>query len=289
MDAMGIDYNVLFPSPLLMLGQHPLAEIEVAIARAYNRWLVEKVLVAEKRIMSLLYLPFNDPEASLKVVEDFGDKPGVRGFMVTAVHFKPVHDKAYMKLYRALEERGLALAFHASYLWDTETSVRQMNRFLSVHALTFPYYLMMHLTNWIVNGLPELFPKLRVAWIEGGIAFLPFLMMRLDHEYLMRISEAPLLKRLPSDYMREMYYTSQPLETPPKSRHMIEPIFKMINADTQMMFASDYPHWDFDVPGQIFDLPFLDDHAKRNILGLNACRFLGVDPATLPLVKPKIA
>ena len=189
MDAMGIDYNVLFPSPLLMLGQHPLAEIEVAIARAYNRWLVEKVLVAEKRIMSLLYLPFNDPEASLKVVEDFGDKPGVRGFMVTAVHFKPVHDKAYMKLYRALEERGLALAFHASYLWDAEASVRQMNRFLSVHALTFPYYLMMHLTNWIINGLPELFPRLRVAWIEGGIAFLPFLMMRLDHEYLMRISE----------------------------------------------------------------------------------------------------
>ena len=287
MDAMGIDYNILFPSPMLMLGQHPLPDIEVAMARAYNRWLCDHVLAVEPRIMSLLYLPFNDPEASLKIVEEFGDKPGVKGFMVVAIHFKPVHDKAYMKLYAALEERGLALAFHASYCWDADTSTRQMNRFLSVHALTFPYYLMVHLTNWLVNGLPELFPKLRVAWIEGGIAYLPFIMMRLDHEYMMRVSEAPLLKRLPSDYMREMFYTSQPLEMPASSKHMIEPIFKMINADTQMMFSSDYPHWDFDVPRQIFDLPFLSAEARRNILGLNACNYLAIDPKSLPLAKSK--
>ena len=37
-------------------------------------------------------------------------------------------------------------------------------------------------------------------------------MQRLDNEYMMRTSEAPTLKRMPSDYMREMYYTSQPME-----------------------------------------------------------------------------
>ena len=288
MDAMGIDYNVLFPSPMLNLGQLPLAEIEVAMSWAYNRWLVERVLGEEPRMMGLLYLPFNDPDACLKMVEAFGDRPGVKGFMVVAVHFKPVHDRAYMKLYRAIEERGLALAFHASYCWDGDASARQLNRFLSVHALTFPYYLMIHLTNWIVNGLPELFPDLRVAWIEGGIAYLTFILLRLDHEYMMRTSEAPLLKKLPSEYMRDMFFTSQPLEISANPR-LLEPIFEMISAKSQMLFSSDYPHWDFDVPSRIFDLPFLDEEARRNILGLNACRYLGIDPLSLPLAKPKAA
>ena len=71
---------------------------------------------------------------------------------------------------------------------------------------------MVHLTNWIINGIPERFPKLKVMWIESGLAWLPFMMQRLDDEYMMRPIDAPLLKRLPSEYMREMYYTSQPIE-----------------------------------------------------------------------------
>ena len=53
----------------------------------------------------------------------------------------------------------------------------------------------------------ERFPKLPVIWIESGLAWVPFLMQRLDHEYMMRPSEAPLLKKKPSDYMRDMYYS----------------------------------------------------------------------------------
>ena len=147
---------------------------------------------------------------------------------------------------------------------------------------------MVHLTNWLINGMPELYPNLRVSWVEGGIAYLPFIMLRLDHEYMMRTSEAPLLKKLPSEYMRDMFFTSQPLEIPSNPKQL-KPIFEMINADTQMLFSSDYPHWDFDVPSRIFDLPFLDEDARRNILGLNACRYLGLDPATLPLTKPEVA
>ena len=37
-------------------------------------------------------------------------------------------------------------------------------------------------------------------------------MQRLDNEYMRRVSEAPLLKRRPSEYIREMYFSSQPME-----------------------------------------------------------------------------
>ena len=56
MDAMGVDYACLFPTPMLFLGTHPQVEIEVAMARAYNSWLCETILEHEPRIRSLRIL-----------------------------------------------------------------------------------------------------------------------------------------------------------------------------------------------------------------------------------------
>ena len=141
---------------------------------------------------------------------------------------------------------------------------------------------MLHLTNWVINGMPERFPKLKTVWIESGLAWMPFLMQRLDNEFMMRTSDAPLLKRKPSDYMREMFFTSQPMEMV-DNRKALELTFKMINAETQLLYSSDYPHWDMDLPATIYDLPFLNEEAKRNILGGNAQRLFKLDPVYSPV------
>jgi len=269
MDSMGIHYQVIFPTPMLLLGMHPQAEVEVALGRAFNRWITEEVLPQEERIKGLVYLPFNDPEESYKVAREFADAPGVIGFTVTATRNRPVHDNAYMKLYAFLEEIGKPIAFHAGFHWG-DPSTLQLNRFISMHAITFVYYNLIHLTNWVINGLPERFPKLKVIWVESGLAWVPFIMQRLDHEFLMRPSEAPMLKRLPSEYIREMFFTSQPLERTDMA--LTKATFDAINANSQLLYSSDWPHWDFDLPSSITTLPFLDEAAKRNILGLNAAR-----------------
>lgn len=274
MEMMSIDYQILFPGLMLNLGLHPQPEFEVAVSRAYAKWLTEKVLPADPGLRTMLYLPFNDPAASLRLVEEYADAPGVVGFMVTATRYKPVHDNAYAPLYRALEERNQPIGFHAVFNRH-ERSFEQLNKFLSVHALGFTFTNMIHLTNWLVNGIPVRFPGLKVIWIESGLAWLPFLMQRLDHEWEMRSSEAPLLTKPPSEYMREMFYTSQPLERP-SDMNVLKTTFDMINAETQLLYSSDYPHWDFDVPSKIYDLPFLSDTARRNILGLNAARLFGL-------------
>ena len=274
MDAIGIDIAIMFPTPMLQLGLHPQVEVEVALARAYNRWLCEKVLADEPRIRSMLYLPFNDAEASFQIVQEFGRKKGVVGFMVTSARYRPVHHNSYMKTYALLEEMNLPLAFHAGYNWNDQTT-GMLNRFISVHALGFVFYNMVHLANWIINGLPERFPKLKVAWVESGLAWVPFMMQRFDNEYMMRSSEAPALKKLPSDYMRDMVFSSQPMEM--TDMGALETTFRMIKAETQLLSSSDYPHWDFDLPSTIYDLPFLDEKAKRNILGGNAMRLFGLD------------
>ncbi len=274
MDAMGTDVACMFPTPMLNLAACPRVEVEVALAFAYNRWLCETILAEEPRIRSMLYLPFHDPEACLRVVEEFGDKPGVIGFMVTATHYRGNFDNAYAKTYSAIQERGLPLAFHAAFSW-ADPGLGMTNRFIGVHALGFAWHNMLHMTNWVTNGMPERFPKLKTIWIESGLAWIPFLMQRLDNEFMMRTSDVPLLKRKPSDYMREMYYTTQPMEMV-NNREALELTFKMINAETQLVYASDYPHWDMDLPSTIYDLPFLSEQSKRNILGGNAQRLFNI-------------
>jgi hypothetical protein len=274
MDALGLDYQILFPTPMLTLGMTPQDEVEVALGGAFNKWMVENILPQDDRIKGLLYLPFNTPEACERMVEQYAPRPEIIGFTICSTRNKPVHHNSYMRLYALIEETGKPLAFHTGFNW-TDPSFSQLNRFLSMHALSFPHYNLIHLTNWVINGLPERFPKLKVVWVEAGIAWLAFLMQRLDHEFMMRSSEAPLLKRKPSDYMREMFYTSQPLER--SDLDLLEATMKAMNAETQMLYASDWPHWDFDPPGSITSLPFLDAQAKRNILGLNAARVFNLD------------
>jgi uncharacterized protein len=275
MDSMGVDVACVFPTPMLGLGLNPIVEVEVQYARAYNRWLTDHILAHEPRIVSMLYLPMNDPVAALKMVEEFSGKQGVIGFLVTTVRYKPLYNNVYMKLYRALEERGLPLAFHAATNWGDQ-SMNITNKFIATHALGFTWFNIVHMTNWVVNGIPERFPGLKSIWIESGLAWVPFLMQRLDNEYMMRSSETPTLKRKPSDYMREMFYTSQPMEMV-NNRTMLEETFKMINAENQLLYASDYPHWDMDLPSTIYDLPFLSQQAKRNILGENARKLFKLD------------
>ncbi len=275
MDSFQLDYMVLFPTPMLFLGMHPQPYMEVVLCNAYNRWLTEEILPGDPKLKAMVVIPFNTPEEACKTVERFGKCPGVIGFTVTSTRYKPVHSNEYMRLYRMIEETGKPLGFHAGYHWQ-DPSLATCNSFLGMHSLGFVWANMVHMTNWVLNGIPERFPGLKTVWIESGIAWVPFLMQRLDEQYLMRQSEAPLLKRMPSEYMNtNCFYTSQPLEK--GNMKAVECTFDMIKAETQLLFATDWPHFDFDSPRVIYDMPFLDEMQKRRILGLNAAELFGLE------------
>jgi predicted TIM-barrel fold metal-dependent hydrolase len=130
-------------------------------------------------------------------------------------------------------------------------------------------------TNLVVNGIPERFPDLKCIFIEAGIAWIPFIMLRLDSEYIYRSSDAPLLTKRPSEYIKNFYFTTQPME---HTRHTdyLQMAFSMFDAENQLLYASDYPHQDFELPSAIYDLPFLSETAKRKILGENALKLFGI-------------
>jgi predicted TIM-barrel fold metal-dependent hydrolase len=74
--------------------------------------------------------------------------------------------------------------------------------------------------------------------------------------------------------MRRMFYCSQPLERPDDPA-ALEVAFRAINAETQLVWGSNFPSHEFDVPSTIWDLPFLSEDTKKAILGGNAMRLFG--------------
>src|SRR4029453_9228520 len=72
MDALGLDYQIVFPTPMLRLGMHPQDDIEAGLGGAYNKWLGERILPDDERLKGLLYLPFNTPEACIEQVQKYG-------------------------------------------------------------------------------------------------------------------------------------------------------------------------------------------------------------------------
>jgi predicted TIM-barrel fold metal-dependent hydrolase len=272
-ESMGIDLQVVFPQPLLDIGLHPQPDIEVALTTAYTRWLVENTLLEDDRIKSLIPLPFVDPKASIAMVNEHADNPNVLGFMVTSQRHQGVHHNDYMPLYDLIQDTGKPIAFHAAPSYKDSWS-RSLNKFIALHAVTFVTCNIVHLTNWILNGIPERFPRLKSIWIESGVAWVPFVMQRLDHEFMMRQSDAPLLRKLPSEYIKDQYFSTQPMED--TDLLALEYTIRIMDGEKNLLYSSDWPHWDFDPPGRIASLPFLSEEGKRNILGENARRLFNL-------------
>ena len=274
MDAMGIDFSIIFPTPMLVLGTHPHSQTEVEMARAYNRWLTRDVLPQSDAVRTMLYLPISDPDACIEFIDEFGDHPNVVGFLITALRYQPLWENRFMKVFAALDERGLPLAFHSAPHWG-DKPFEQLNSFLGVHALGFPFYAMIQMTNILLNGVQERFPNLKFMFLEAGIAWLPFMIARMDNEYLMRMSDAPLLKKMPGDYIRDFYFSSQPLERIENEDHM-RTFLEMTNAENRLLYSSDYPHQDFDLPSVIIDMLGMSDAGKKRVLGTNAAELFGL-------------
>ena len=105
-----------------------------------------------------------------------------------------------------------------------------------------------HLVSLLTEGVFERFPNFKVVLVEGGVAWLPGLMWRLDQEWKALRSEVPWVRKLPSEYLRDhVRISSQPLERPANDKHLLS-MLEMMDAEHLLMFASDYPHWDWDEP-----------------------------------------
>jgi predicted TIM-barrel fold metal-dependent hydrolase len=87
--------------------------------------------------------------------------------------------------------------------------------------------------------------------------------------------EVPWLTHLPSEYVREhVRLTTQPLERPVRTGEL-RAVLESIGTD-MLLFATDYPHWDFDNP-EFLPLP---DKWAHDVLDANARAWYGLPART---------
>src|SRR5947209_1063138 len=126
----------------------------------------------------------------------------------------------------------------------------------------------------IFEGLFEQYRDLKVVLIESGFGWLPALGWRLDKHWERMRDDVPHVKRPPSEYIREHFWVStQPMEEAEDPEHVMDAM-KWIGFD-RILFASDYPHWDFDDPVLALP-PALTEEQRRMIYGDNAKKLYGL-------------
>jgi uncharacterized protein len=107
-----------------------------------------------------------------------------------------------------------------------------------------------HFVSILCHGIFERFPRARLAMVEGGLVPFVGFLWRLDTNWKSCRTEIPWCRRPPSEYVWEhVRFASQPLESPADAELLAPPIQGLRPWDT-LLYASDFPHWDFDEPEQ---------------------------------------
>lgn len=273
LDYHGIDIGVL--NPLQPSGQGDQNDaLSAAMTYAVNEWQLERWLKDEPRLRASVVVPYEDGEASAREIRRRAGDPRFVQVLLLSRTAEPLGRKRYWPIYEAACEAGLPVAFHAfGYSGWAMTNGGWPSFYIeevSEHATSCQA----QVTSLIVEGVFERFPTLKILMIECGFAWIPSLGWRLDKHWRKLKDEVPHLKRAPSEYLREHFYVStQPIDEPEQPEHLLD-VMSWIGWD-RILYASDYPHWDFDDPRTAFP-SFIPADRRRDIFGANARALYGI-------------
>jgi uncharacterized protein len=229
----------------------PEGEYGSAICSAINDVYVNDWLPADPRFRASLVVSPVDPELAVEEIHRLGDHPGLVQVLLPAATQLPLGKKLYHPIYRAATEHRLPIAIHPGYegagVSLLPTAAGQPGGYFEWHTALSSYY-HAQLLSLIAEGVFQKFPTLRFVFIEGGIAWLPPLLWRADKNWTALRSTVPWLDRPPSEVVYEhVRLTTQPVEEPDNREHFRQ-VMRMFPAEKMVMFSSDFPHWDGDVP-----------------------------------------
>ncbi|MDF2721552.1 MAG: amidohydrolase [Paenibacillus sp.] len=278
LEPYGIEYAILTGHTAINCSLHPDPDFGNVVASAYNDHLIEQWLKVDPRYKGSMVINFSDPDAAVKEIERVGGYPDIVQIMMCSGARIPFGQRHYHKIYEAAEHYGLPVAMHPGSegkgVAYPPTPAGYPTRYFEWHNI-LPVNFMGHVNSLVCEGVFVKFPKLKFVAVEGGIAWLPHLMWRMDKNYKALRDSVPWLTRLPSEYIKEhIRLTTQPIEEPANPEELVQ-IFNMIDASHTVMYASDYPHWDFDSPEAA--LPKMPREMKRRILADNALELYGLE------------
>jgi predicted TIM-barrel fold metal-dependent hydrolase len=267
MRAQHLDPNNVELGILNMISPHPGGiqnpDLSAALCAAINDWQIAEWTSKEKRLRASVMVPYEQPVAAAAEIDRRAGDRSFAQILLLSRTAEPLGQRRYWPIYEAAVRAGLPIGIHAFGYGGAPLTSSGWPSFYIEEMVGHAPCCQSVLTSMVIEGVFERFPSLRVIMVEAGFAWLPSLVWRLDKTWKRLKAETPELSRLPSEYIREhVWLTTQPMEEPERRSHLLD-VIEWIGWD-RLLFATDYPHWDYDDPAQC--LPVRLDPEQRSRL-----------------------
>jgi hypothetical protein len=288
MDAVGIEAAALYPTAMLAFGRLPYPDYAIVTSRAYNDWLAETYLAFSPRFKGMCLVPLQEPEAAVEELRRCVTELGMRGAMLPVdLVTGSLGAKHYYPLYQEADRLGCALAVHGGC--HAGLGMDDFRSFAPVHALGHPITLLTAFAAVVFDGLLDKFPRVRWAFLEGGVAWVLTALERFQGSYeaftphnvrgdLLTLPPGERLR----DYLRRQFHERRVFIGSEGDEPMLATVAKEVGPGC-LLYSSDFPHEvnndlcreEID---ELIENDALDDAAKAGILHANAERFYNLAP-----------
>jgi aminocarboxymuconate-semialdehyde decarboxylase len=274
LEKIGFDRQVLVPN------NGPYAydvdpELGASVCRSYNN-AVSRVLKKHPQFIGLAVVPMQDLKLAIQELERSILDLGLHAPQLqTSICDKNLDEYEFWPFYKRVEELGVPLIVHCSHLAVTGGAHRY-KRYRFGNALQFPAEISLAVGSLICGGVLDTFPKLRVAFLEAGAGFVPYLFDRLDEVAVEEPEYTKVkIKKMPSEYLERLWFSFN-IKTESKT---IPFLIERIGAE-RLLISSDYPHGlAGSGPNTIQFLEALQTVSasdKEKLMGLNALRLFNL-------------
>lgn len=235
-------------SPLNPTGQGDQnTEFQAAMCTAVNDWQKAVWCDPEPRCKASILVPFDDAQLAVEEIERRAGDPAFAQVLMLTRGIEPFGRRRFWPIYEAAERHGLPVAMHVFGYSGHPVGGAGWPSYYCEEMTGHSGACQSVITSLVLEGVFERFPGLKLLKIEGGFGWLPALAWRLDKHWTRARTEIPHVKRPPSEYLKEqLWVTTQPMEEPERPQQLID-LMNWIGMD-RILFATDYPHWDFDDP-----------------------------------------
>ncbi len=221
-----------------------------AFARAINSWLAAEWLAKEPRLRASIVVPTQSPEAAADEIDYWAqDRRFVQVLMIVMDEL-PLGRRYYWPIYEAAARNGLPVGIHAGSAYKHPVTPVGWPSYLveDYGAQSLAFQAMT--TSLICEGVFAKFPDLKVVFLESGVTWLPAHLWRLTKFWRGMRSEIPWVTEPPWEIARRhIRLSTQPLDLPEgdgEAAATLERLIEHLRSDEMFLFATDYPHWQYD-------------------------------------------
>ena len=245
LDAYNVQFGVINPP---LASQSPMnQDLANALARAMNEFQVECLVKPEPRLGASITVNSEDTLASVAEIERCAGNRAFTHVGLLSRIAEPMGSRRYFPIFEAAVRAGLPVAVHAFGFGGIKNTAAGWASYYIEDMVGHAQSMQGQLVSLVMEGVFARLPGLKLVLIEGGFGWAPSLCWRLDKIWEKLRAETPHVPRPPSEYIRaQVWFTTQPMEEPENRQHVLDAI-DWIGWD-RLLFASDYPHWDFDDP-----------------------------------------